>query len=221
MEDSKLLALHESLSKLRKSAGLGVSSRYSWQKADTNESNFTTAEDGTTIRKDGLPVNPLYNNFVKEGSYDPTKLDHGDGRAIKRDFSDSAALISDSGNSTSDGDDASLDSDARRKKKKLRKEKRKEDKKAAKKAAKLEAKRQAKLEEKKRMKKEAKRKLREAQASLTEEECHPKKKSKKSVDKISIPDASEKAEKKSKQDKKEKKSKKEKKGKRWISCRNL
>ena len=67
MEDHKLLALHASLSKLRKFGGLGVSAQYSWQKNTANEGML--GPDGK--RRDGLPVNSLYSNFVKEGSYDP------------------------------------------------------------------------------------------------------------------------------------------------------
>lgn len=186
MEEHKLLALHESLSKLRKSAGLGVNSQYSWQKNGDPAANslITTTETGEQVRTDGLPVNMLYNNFVKSGSYDPKdqRGAHGDGRKIKRDFSDCNNTHVVSSPSSSDSEE---DSSA---KKKAKKEKRKSEKKAAKKAAKLEAKRQAKLEEKKRAKKEEKkRKLEEAgkqQSSKDDDEVErPKKKSKKSKDK--------------------------------------
>ena len=175
MEDSKLLALHESLSKLRKFGGLGVSAQYSWQRnggENENSGLYTTGADGKSKRTDGLPLNSLYNNFVKEGSYDPNqKGGHGDGRAIKRDFSDCNDSNSHvvSGGSSSDDDSSSDDgSQVRRQKKKARKEQKKAEKKAAKKAAKLEAKRQAKLEEKKRAKKEAKAALKR---KLAEEEA--------------------------------------------------
>jgi hypothetical protein len=134
MEESKVQALHDTLSKLKKSAGLGVSSHYNFGKVQTKQ------VDGKTVRADGLPNNPLYFPFVREGTYDKNKADaarYGDGRVIKRNFDDIHS-------------DNSDDSNNERKKSK-------EERKAEKKAAKLEAKRQAKLEEKRRMKKEEKR----------------------------------------------------------------
>ena len=105
MEEHKLIALHESLAKLRKSAGLGVSSQYSWQKKGDRSLNslIVTQENGEKVRSDGLPINMLYNNFVKEGFYDPndTSASHGDGRAIKRDFSDCTHVVSSASSSDS------------------------------------------------------------------------------------------------------------------------
>eukprot|EP00567_Pseudictyota_dubia_P000113 CAMPEP_0197468390 /NCGR_PEP_ID=MMETSP1175-20131217/66058_1 /TAXON_ID=1003142 /ORGANISM="Triceratium dubium, Strain CCMP147" /LENGTH=308 /DNA_ID=CAMNT_0043004487 /DNA_START=103 /DNA_END=1026 /DNA_ORIENTATION=+ len=145
MEESKIQALHDSLSQLRRSAGLGVSSQYSWSAAPTK-----TDESGNVVREDGLPTNALYANFLREGSYDRNSAaarKYGDGRVIKRNFDDCAKDTSGS-NASSD-----VDSEERRQ----RKIEKKERKKAEKKAAKLEAKRQAKLEEKKRLRREAKK----------------------------------------------------------------
>lgn len=114
MEESKLQALHDSLSKIRGRKGLGTNgSQFSWQR--------------TTAASSNLPSNALYANFVPEGSYDPQSK--GDGRAVKRDFSDCIAES---------------------------KEERKRRRKEEKKAAKLQAKREAKLEEKRRLKAAAK-----------------------------------------------------------------
>ena len=147
MEESKLQALADSLSKHSGKKGLGTyGGEYSWSK---------TANSSTTpsARIDGLPTNPLYSNFVKEGTYDPSKktpLSHGDGRVIKRDFSDIPAIV----------DETSSDETSSKKSSKKSKEERKAEKKAlkkaVKKAAKLEAKKKAKLEEKRRLKKLAK-----------------------------------------------------------------
>jgi hypothetical protein len=130
MEDAKLQALHDSLSQIRGRKGLGTGgSQFSWQ--------TTTA--AATSNNNLLPNNMLYAHFVPEGSYDPNnKASFGDGRTIKRDFSDCV---------DSDGDDAVEESSASREKRKRR---RKEEKKAAK----LEVKRQAKLEEKRRLKRQ-------------------------------------------------------------------
>ena len=128
MEDSKLQALHDSLSKLRGHQGLGSRGAYSWQKKSASDSENGPADFG-------LPANALYANFVPAGTYDP-KAGHandGDGRQIKRDFSDI-------------NDDSSDDEAAKKRK---RKEKRK--------AEKLEAKKQAKLLAKIKAKKEAKK----------------------------------------------------------------
>eukprot|EP00538_Stauroneis_constricta_P009554 CAMPEP_0119550158 /NCGR_PEP_ID=MMETSP1352-20130426/3726_1 /TAXON_ID=265584 /ORGANISM="Stauroneis constricta, Strain CCMP1120" /LENGTH=200 /DNA_ID=CAMNT_0007595915 /DNA_START=77 /DNA_END=679 /DNA_ORIENTATION=+ len=143
MEESKLLALHDALCRHGKGRkGLGTNSgAYSWTQNKAGAAAAGQSEQAT--RADGLPNNALYSNFVRSGAFDPdAKRDDGDGRPIKRDFTDIAAEVS-----TSSDDD-----DAKEKKRKEQKEK----KKAAKKAAKLEAKRQAKLEEKR----EAKRKAR-------------------------------------------------------------
>ena len=142
MEEEKLIAFHDTLAKLQKRQGLGVSSQYSW----------AHAVDEGGQRKDGLPANALYANFLKEGSYDPSAKNlHGDGRKIKRNFDDIPQI-------TSDDEDDSPTAHERRK------EERKAQKKAQKKEEKLAAKKAAKLEEKKRAKKEA-RKLLEKQAT--------------------------------------------------------
>lgn len=149
MEDSKLLALHDDLSKYqnKKKSGLGVSNAYNFAGSKNKQSSDSTA---TTVREDGLPNNSLYVNFLRQGTYDPTKDDttaniYGDGRVIKRNFDDCITEISVSSNS--DDDENSVG-----KKKKItkeeRKEQKKEEKKAKKKAAKLEAKKQAKIEAK-------------------------------------------------------------------------
>lgn len=143
MEEQKIQALHDTLAKLKKTAGLGTASHYNFGKIKTKEVN------GQTVREDGLPSNPLYFHFVKEGTYDPSTADakkYGDGRAIKRNFEDSKGLEDGCGISGED-----------KKSKKKRKQDAKEKKKAEKKAAKLEAKKQAKLEEKRRAKLEAKK----------------------------------------------------------------
>jgi hypothetical protein len=131
MEEAKLQALHDSLSRIRGRKGLGTGgSQFSWQKA-------AAAGDG----QNRLPTNALYNHFVPEGSYDPNnKAAIGDGRTIKRDFSDCV--------NESDDDDQ---------KQGISKEERKRRRKEEKKTAKLEAKRQAKLEEKRRLKRQAKK----------------------------------------------------------------
>jgi hypothetical protein len=145
MEEEKIQRLHDSLSKLRKGKGLGINSHYSW---NVHESiPLKKDKNGNLFRDDGLPVNGLYSNFIKEGSYNPERTkDHssykyGDGRAIKRNFDDIQQMSDDNIQNCS---------------KKVKK-KSKEERKAEKKAAKIEAKRQAKLEEKKRLKLEAKR----------------------------------------------------------------
>jgi len=138
MEEDKIQSLHDSLSKLRKSAGLGISSHL----------NF--GGSSSTKRKDGLPTDELYSNFVKEGLYDPTTkkrndaAKYGDGRFIKRNFDDCTP-------EDDQVDDASSTCSS------TVELKRKAEKKKKMKAAKLEAKRQAKLEEKKKAKLAAKR----------------------------------------------------------------
>jgi hypothetical protein len=132
MEDAKLQALHDTLAQLRGKNGLGTSSQYSWQR--------TAAGGGAVARHPAaaaLPDNMLYANFLPEGVYDPISaaVNDGDGRSIKRDFSDILPMES--------GTD---DADRRKRTKQAKKE--------AAKAAKLEAKRQAKIEEKKRLKRE-------------------------------------------------------------------
>ncbi|GFH60501.1 hypothetical protein CTEN210_16977 [Chaetoceros tenuissimus] len=163
MEEEKIQRLHDSLSKLRKGKGLGTNSQFSW---NVHESiPLKKDKDGNMYREDGLPVNGLYSNFLKQGSYDPKKakensaLKYGDGRAIKRNFDDIKSV---------DEEEALV-------------KKSKEERKAEKKAAKLEAKKQAKIEEKKRLKLEAKKAAKKAAAdnSNVDEPQEEKKKSKK------------------------------------------
>mmetsp|Transcript_7913 Transcript_7913/g.14903 ORF Transcript_7913/g.14903 Transcript_7913/m.14903 type:complete len:218 (+) Transcript_7913:94-747(+) len=202
MEEEKIQRLHDSLSKLRKGKGLGINSHYSWNAHESIP--LKKDKDGNLSRDDGLPVNGLYSNFVKEGSYNPEKIKenysnkYGDGRAIKRNFDDIQTIS---------------DEHAEESSKKV-KRKSKEERKAEKKAAKIEAKRQAKLEEKKRLKLEAKR----AAKKTKEQEGHvltrvdDGKEKVTSVKTVDLPRRSE--EKKSKKTKKstnEKKSSKEKK----------
>ena len=152
MEETKLQALHDSLSGHTNRKGLGTNRRqYSWAKKKNDAgdgANSKGVKSKPPARADGLPNNALYANFVKEGSFKSDgkkkggrRVDDGDGRVIKRDFSDIPVLVDDGGTDSSD------DSVSTTTKKKQRK--------AAKKAAKLEAKRQKKLEEKR----EAKRLL--------------------------------------------------------------
>ena len=112
MEDAKLQALHDTLSKLRGTQGLGSNHQYSWQK---NKSGAST--EGRHPAAANLPNTALYAYFVPEGTYDPNAVakNDGDGRVIKRDFSDIGK---------EDSDDASAN-------KRRRKEERKEAKKAA------------------------------------------------------------------------------------------
>jgi hypothetical protein len=126
MEDSKLQALHDTLEKLRPGRkGLGSKNQYSWQKnqaaGDQQQHRHLAAAS--------LPDNALYANFIPEGTYDPSGVHDGDGRVIKRNFSDAHDSESTSASSSE---------------KKRRKKRRKEEKKATLKAEKLEAKRKAK-----------------------------------------------------------------------------
>ena len=155
MEEEKVQRLHDSLSKLRKGKGLGTNSSYSW---NVHESiPLKKDKHGNMYREDGLPVNGLYANFLKSGTFDPKKakensaLKYGDGRAIKRNFDDIEPI--------SDGDKG------REKKKKS-----KEERKAEKKAKKLEEKKKVKLEEKRRLKLEAKKAARGKEAAKKEKE---------------------------------------------------
>jgi len=121
MEEDKIQKLHDSLSKLSRGKGLGVSSHYNFGgTSNKNGVPLKEGEDGKLHREDGLPANALYSNFVRQGSYvkQDSALKYGDGRAIKRNFDDC--------NSSDD------DSTSRAKKKAKKKE--------LKKAAKLEAK---------------------------------------------------------------------------------
>jgi hypothetical protein len=131
MEDSKLQALHDSLNKLRGHQGLGSNTQYSWQKKGKGEE----AERGP--RTDGLPTNALYSNFLPSGTYDPAAVatHDGDGRRIKRDFSDIAGANKDE--SDDDSDESSSDSDSSGSDEKLTPKERKAAKKAALKEAKI------------------------------------------------------------------------------------
>jgi hypothetical protein len=126
-----LQALVDSLSKQAGKKGLGTNGgQYSWAK--------TQEADPKAERDNGLPNNALYAGFVKAGTYDPNvKLNDGDGRAIKRDFSGIPVLVED-GSSNDSSEHAKAKS------------------KSAKKAAKLETKRLAKLEGKRKAKRLAK-----------------------------------------------------------------
>ena len=179
MEEEKIQRLHDTLSKLRKGKGLGTDSHYSW---NAHESiSMKKDKDGNIFREDGLPVNGLYSNFVKQGTFDPEKakensaLKYGDGRKIRRNFDDIKGV----------GEDESSDESSKKKSK--------EEKKAEKKAAKLEAKKQAKLEEKKRQKVEAKK---AAKKIVTDETTNN--------DATSVEDGKKKSKKKDKKAKKEK-----------------
>lgn len=154
MEEHKVQALHDTLAKLKKSAGLGVASQYSFGNIKTKQ------VDGQTVREDGLPSNPLYFPFVKEGLYDPTATGagkFGNGKVIKRNFDDCK----------SGSDDEKDNMTASKKSKKKRKsEDGKEKKKAEKRLLKIEAKRQAKLEAKRQQKLEAKRQAKREEKKL-------------------------------------------------------
>jgi len=135
MEETKLQALHDSLSKLTGRQGLGLAGQYSWQKKNKDQANKVYY---------GLPTNSLYANFVPEGALyskdgsKPAPKQDGDGRFIKLNFSD---------NENSSGEDKDG-------KAKFSKEERKSMKKAKAKAEKLKAKKQAKLEVKRLAKKQ-------------------------------------------------------------------
>jgi len=161
MEEEKIQRLHDTLSKLRRGKGLGVSSHYNFGGDD----GVPTEKDdsGNVVRKDGLPMNGLYANFVREGEM-VVRNKYGDGRTIKRNFDDCSSPSSASTNSKNDSDDSSSSSDSseeRRKKAKREKKKAKaalkSAKKAERKAQKLEAKRQAKRQAKKQAALEAKK----------------------------------------------------------------
>ena len=145
MEDAKLQALHDTLSQIRGKKGLGTNTQYSWQRGTgaTQTDRHPAAAH--------LPDNALYAHFLPEGAYDPTtqRIDGGDGRIVKRDFSD--AIMDDN----DDDDENSSRKHKKRKSKvdKVEKERQKEIRKAEKKAAKKAEKLKAKLEEKKRQKK--------------------------------------------------------------------
>lgn len=137
MDEEKLQRLHDTLTKLgggRK--GLGTSSHYNFGGGgNDNGVPIKEGKDGQIFREDGLPVNALYANFVKQGSYkkQESKLKYGDGRAIKRNFDDCTPDLTEREKEGDDSDssDRSTKSSKRRKKEKKR---------ALKKAEKLEAK---------------------------------------------------------------------------------
>eukprot|EP00979_Chaetoceros_neogracilis_P007287 scaffold1521_cov271-Chaetoceros_neogracile.AAC.95 len=211
MEEEKIQRLHDSLSKLRRGKGLGTNSHFSWNASESIP--MDKDKDGNLFRTDGLPVNGLYSNFVKQGTYDPNKaevnsaLKYGDGRKIKRNFDDIKSI--------NDEDTPSSSS----------KKKSKEERKIEKKEAKLEAKKQAKLEEKKHHKLEAKKAAKKLEKSginvddatsksADEESKKAKKKAKKKKEKFDGDSGSSSKKKKdtpSSVDKDEKKSKKKKK----------
>ena len=156
MEEQKIQSLHDTLAKLKKTAGLGIASHYNFGKVKTKQVN------GQTVREDGLPNNPLYFPFVKEGTFDPKNAESkfGDGRTIKRNFDDCDEKVDDSvrsSDSSSGRNRSNNKLDKKSNKKKRMKEEAKGVKKAKKKAMKLEAKRQAKLEAKRQAKLEEKR----------------------------------------------------------------
>ena len=151
MEEEKAQKLVDTLSKLRKSAGLGVSTHFNFGGA-SELIQFSKDKDGNLYRDDGLPVNGLYSGFVREGTYNPetsAQLKYGDGRKIKRNFDDIDDKSHDSKRSKKSKDNES-------KKSKKSKEARKAEKKAAKLEAKKAAKKAEKLELKKKQKLEAK-----------------------------------------------------------------
>ena len=131
MEEDKIQKLHDSLSKLRRGKGLGISSHYNFGGGNSVDNghgvNIKENGNGELYREDGLPVNALYSNFLKQGSYSKTDsaLKYGDGRKIKRNFDDCTS----GGEEGSDGDST-----------KAAKKRKKAEKKALKKAEKLEAK---------------------------------------------------------------------------------
>lgn len=152
MEEAKLQALADSLSGFGGHKGLGTSrGQYSWVKGAEPAS-------GKGERKDGLPNNQLYSNFVKAGAYDPNgKEVDGDGREIKRDFSDIPVLEDDD------------------------KKTKKAQKKLEKKRLKMEAKKAAKLAEKKALKKASKKRRKDDEAEkhcAVEQNAKPDKKRK-------------------------------------------
>jgi len=168
MEEDKVQRLHDSLSKLRKSSGLGASSHFNFSGGTrySISSISQKGENGELIREDGLPMNALYTNFVRQGLYDPTKKKqndaskYGDGRFIKQNFDDSTSEAGKSDVSSNESREEKLQRKAEKRKKK--------------KAAKLERKKQAKLEEKKRAKLEAKRLVKKIEL---EKESGPRKRS--------------------------------------------
>ena len=146
MEDAKLQALHDTLSQIRGRKGLGTNSQFSWQRSGAGAATQTESTRHPSAAH--LPDNALYAHFLPEGVYDPNSnaIDYGDGRIVKRDFSD--AIMDDK----NDGDENRNSKIKRRKTKvdEAEKTKQKEIRKAEKKAVKKAEKLKAKLEEKKR-----------------------------------------------------------------------
>jgi hypothetical protein len=150
MEEEKAQKLVDTLSKLRKSAGLGVSTHFNFGGA-SELIQFKKDDAGNVFREDGLPVNGLYSGFVREGTYNPetsAQIKYGDGRKIKRNFDDIDSM--------SDSKTGKRTKKNESKKSKKSKEERKAEKKAAKLEAKRAAKKAEKLELKKKQKLEAK-----------------------------------------------------------------
>ena len=149
MEEEKIQQLHDTLSKLRKGKGLGTSSHYNFGNHHHHLNNpnsvpIKEGKDGKLYRDDGLPINALYSNFVKQGSWTKkdSALKYGDGRVIKRNFDDCIQDDNDnndSNNNNSNDDDDSSSNSVRNKTKESKRRK-KELKKATKKAEKHEAK---------------------------------------------------------------------------------
>jgi hypothetical protein len=152
MEDAKLQALHDTLSQIRGKKGLGTNTQYSWQTGGT-----TTRQRHPAALH--LPDNELYANFLPEGTYDPNAkhIDDGDGRVVKRDFSD--AVMGDENDDKKSSRTDKLD-------KQRRKELRKAEKKAARKAEKLKAKKETRILEKKLQKKLEKKLLKKQSSGL-------------------------------------------------------
>lgn len=163
MEEDKIQRLHDSLSKLRKSAGLGTDSQFNFGGVVANDAiSIIKDKDGKSVREDGLPINALYSNFLKQGNYDPNSKNsaskYGDGRFIKRNFDDCVG----------EGETPVHDVSKKKKKDSSGKKKKAEAKarkKAEKKAIKLAAKKQEKLEAKRRARKEEKRRQKELETS--------------------------------------------------------
>jgi len=142
MEETKVQQLCDTLGKLKKSAGLGISSSYNFGNRNNNDA---IASSSTKVRSDGLPNNALYANFVREGTYDPNDPDranpYGDGRVIKRNFDDCVSVSDDN---SSDNDERSRKH--KKKQKKAEKKAKKKEEKRIKKQLKKDAKRKAKAE---------------------------------------------------------------------------
>eukprot|EP00587_Corethron_hystrix_P012763 CAMPEP_0113320542 /NCGR_PEP_ID=MMETSP0010_2-20120614/14323_1 /TAXON_ID=216773 ORGANISM="Corethron hystrix, Strain 308" /NCGR_SAMPLE_ID=MMETSP0010_2 /ASSEMBLY_ACC=CAM_ASM_000155 /LENGTH=169 /DNA_ID=CAMNT_0000178373 /DNA_START=320 /DNA_END=826 /DNA_ORIENTATION=+ /assembly_acc=CAM_ASM_000155 len=130
MEESQLQALHDAVAKLKPSGRRGLGSNASARYVKGHPVN----DKGE--RKDGLPNNPLYSNFVKEGDMRVdeklTGLD-GDSRMVKKNFDDIVDVFHDD------------EVPAEKKKRKMTREEKKAAKLAAKKARKMEEKRAAKI----------------------------------------------------------------------------